>query len=168
MEMALGSRASTAHNATRKRTGWFRAWWPVAVGVAVIALESTTWGGADHTSGPLRWLVEHVFGPVGDDQWEIVHHYIRKTGHFVGYGLLCLTWLRAWWLSIPRFRFFKDAELALLGTAVVASCDEFHQRFLPNRGSSPWDVLLDCCGATAMLLVTWVVLRIIRGGRLAS
>ena len=132
------------------------------MGIAVIALESTVWGGADHTTGPLRWIYQAIFGAVPNDRWEMIHHYIRKTGHFSGYGLLCLAWLRAWRLTIPRYRYIMDAELAVLGTAVIASGDEFHQRFLPNRGSSPWDVLLDCFGAVFMCVAAWAVLYFVR------
>ena len=49
-----------------------------------------------------------------------------------------------------------------LGTALVASWDEWHQTFLPNRTGSPWDVLLDCCGALVMLLIVYVFLRVHR------
>jgi VanZ family protein len=52
--------------------------------------------------------------------------------------------------------------LAVLGTAVIAGCDEFHQHFLPNRGGSPWDVLLDCCGATAFCLLACAIMRFSR------
>jgi VanZ family protein len=141
---------------------WFSTWWPVVVAIGVIVLESTPWGGADHTSGPLRAVYEFFFGPIANDRWEIIHHYTRKTGHFVGYGLLCLTWLRALRLSFPRFSFMKYAEFAVLCTGIVAAADEFHQHFLPNRGSSPWDVLLDCCGAAFMCFAVWTLLYAIR------
>jgi VanZ family protein len=104
-------------------------------------------------------MVEALFGAISDARWAIIHHYIRKSGHFVGYGALGLAWLRAWWLSLPRFRFLFVAELALAGTALVASLDEWHQTFLPNRTGSPWDVLLDCCGALFMQSVAFMVLR---------
>jgi VanZ family protein len=38
---------------------------------------------------------------------------------------------------------------------LIASCDEFHQTFLPNRTGSPWDVLLDCCGGLLVQLLLW-------------
>jgi VanZ family protein len=139
---------------------WLRAWLPVALAIGVIAVESTAYFGADRTSGPLRWVFEHLFGAMSDERWGHLHHIIRKTGHFVGYGLVALTWLRAWWMTLPNSGFFKDALLALLGTALVAASDEFHQAFLPNRTSSPWDVLLDCCGAIAMQLLVFLFLRI--------
>jgi len=145
---------------------WIRAWWPVAVGVAIIAAESTKFFGADRTTGPLRWLYQALFGPIGDASWAMIHHYVRKCGHFLGYGALGLAWLRAWWMTLPRFRFLFDAQLALLATALVAIWDEWHQHFLPNRSSSPWDVLLDCCGALFMQSMVFAYVRLFRPGLL--
>ena len=65
---------------------WFRTWWPVALGVLVIGIESTPYLGSDETSGPLRRLFEALFGPIGDLRWDLVHRLIRKSGHFAGYG----------------------------------------------------------------------------------
>jgi VanZ family protein len=146
---------------------WVSAWLPVAVGIGIIALESTVFLGADRTTGPLRWIFQAIFGPVSDARWAMIHHLIRKSGHFFGYGLLGLAWLRAWWMTLPRSRYFEDAFLALLGTALVASCDEWHQTFLPNRTGTPWDVLLDCCGVVTLLLLVFVYLRLFRPMRLA-
>jgi len=145
---------------------WISAWWPVAVGIALIATESTAAFGADRTSGPLRHLFEAIFGPVSPANWDLIHHYLRKSGHFIGYGGLGLTWLRAWWMSLPGLRFRSHSLLALLGTALVATWDEWHQSFLPNRTSSPWDVLLDFCGAAVMIAIVYAYLRIFRRSRL--
>ena len=154
-------------NSQRGLGYWLRVWLPVAVGVAVIALESTEFMGADHTSGPLRWLWQSLFGAISDDSWEDVHHLIRKSGHFVGYGFIGLAWLRAWWMTMPQSRFFTDTFLGLLGTAMVASCDELHQSYLPNRTGTPWDVLLDSFGALTLQLAVYVYMRTLRPKRLA-
>jgi VanZ family protein len=146
---------------------WAKTWLPVVLGIAVIVLESTEMFGADNTTGPLRWLFQTLFGHVSDARWEIIHHYTRKTGHFIGYGLIGLAWLRAWWMTLPHSRFLPDAFLALAGTALVASCDEWHQTFLPNRTGSPWDVLLDCTGAITLQLIVYVFMRSFRPKRLA-
>jgi VanZ family protein len=138
---------------------WIRTWLPVVLGIIVIAIESTEWMGADNTSSPLRWLYEHLFRAVSDDRWEMIHHYIRKTGHFTGYGLIGLAWLRAWWMTLPHSRFLPDAGLAMAGTALIASLDEFHQSFLPNRTASPWDVALDCAGALTLQLFIYIFMR---------
>jgi VanZ family protein len=96
-------------------------------------LESTVWFGADRTSQPLRRIWEAIFGHVSNRSWHLIHTCIRKSGHFLGFGLVGLAWLRAWWMSIPNSRFVTDAWLALAGTALVASGDELHQTFLPVR-----------------------------------
>jgi VanZ family protein len=141
---------------------WISAWLPVAVGVAIVTMESTKYLGADHTSQPLRRIFQSIFGSVSDDRWEDIHHIIRKSGHFLGYGALGLAWLRAWWMTLPDSGFYVDAILALLGTAIIASGDEFHQTFLPNRTGTPLDVLLDCCGALVMQSIVFVVIRLFR------
>ena len=157
-------RMETRHRGTRF---WVSAWLPVLLGILVICLESTEWMGADHTDSPLRYLYQAIFGHVTTAQWEIIHHYLRKSGHFIGYGLIGLAWLRAWWMSLPRSRFVPDALLALVGTALIASADEFHQSFLPNRTSTPWDVLIDCSGALTLQLLVYIFMRTFRPKRLA-
>ncbi len=154
-------------NSARGARFWISAWLPVLLGIAVIAMESTELMGSDNTSGPLRRIFESIFGLVPDGRWDIIHHYVRKSGHFLGYGLISLAWLRAWWMSLPHSRFFPDAGLALLGTALVASADELHQSFLHNRTSSPWDVILDCCGAVTLQLMMYTFMRIAKPKRLA-
>lgn len=150
----------------RKRRHLFSAWLPVLLGIALIALSSTDMFGADHTSGPLRWLYESLFGPVSTPRWNHIHFFIRKTGHFLGYGTLGLLWLRAWWMTLPRSRFLQDALLALLGTAFVASTDELHQAFLPDRSGRVQDVLLDCCGAITLQILVYVFMRVFKPKRL--
>jgi VanZ family protein len=132
----------------------------------MIMCESTQYLGSDHTSGPLRLIWQFLFGHVSDDRWELIHHLIRKSSHFIGYGIVGLTWLRAWWMTLRGSRFLSNAILALLGTAAVASGDEWHQTYLPNRNGSPWDVLLDCSGALFMLLVAYILLRVFRPKKL--
>jgi len=145
---------------------WLSAWFPVAIGIGVIMLESTQLFGSNYTSGPLRWLWETIFGPVSNARWEVIHHLIRKCGHFFGYGFIGLAWLRAWWMTLPHSYFLEDTFLALLGTALVASTDEWHQTYLPNRSGSVWDVLLDCSGAIALQLAVYIYMRLMRPKRL--
>ncbi|MFZ0746443.1 MAG: VanZ family protein [Terracidiphilus sp.] len=152
----------------RKRDGWLRTWLPVIIGLALITLSSSDLFSAQNTSGPLRWVYEALFGPIDNGRWNLIHHYFRKTGHFFGYGTFGLLWLRAWWLTVPRFRFVQDALLALMCTGLVASADEFHQTFLPQRTGSPWDVMLDCSGVIILELVVYLVLRIFDPRRLAK
>lgn len=150
----------------RRLNYWVSAWLPVAVSIAVVAMSSSAWFGSNYTSGPLRWIWQGLFGPVSNADWNVIHFYIRKSGHFTGYGLIGLAWLRAWWMTLPRSVFLQDALLALLGTALTASADEYHQTFLPNRTGTPWDVLLDCCGALTLQVAVYLFMRIFKPKRL--
>ena len=82
-------------SSNEKRTWWFwiKVWLPVAIGIAVIAFESTEPFGSDHTSYPLRVIFEALFGHVSSARWEVIHLCIRKSGHFIGYGPVSYTHL---------------------------------------------------------------------------
>ena len=148
------------------RIAWLRAWLPVILGTTLIAFTSSSAFSAQHTSGPFRWIYEHLCGHVTNNQWGRIHTYMRKSCHFLGYAVFGLFWLRAWWLTLPRARFLQDATLAVLGSGLVASADEFHQHFIPTRTGSPWDVLLDCSGALSVQLIAYIFLRAFRPKKL--
>jgi len=149
-------------NRERGLTYWISAWFPVVLGLVIVGLESQERFGSDHTSHPFRVVFEAIFGQLKTVKWGTVHHLIRKTGHLLIYGPIGLAWLRAWWMTLPRSRFLHDALLALLGTAVVGSLDEWHQSFHPNRTASVWDVLLDCSGAIGLQLIVYIYMRVYR------
>jgi VanZ family protein len=149
---------------------WLNVWTPVAIAVAVIAIESTATFSSQNTSNWLRPVVQHWFGAMSDSAWEMLHHYLRKSGHFLGYGTVGFTFLRAWLYTTARrgsvsllsWR-VESSILAIFSTAIVASCDEFHQTFLPGRTGTPVDVMLDTAGACAMCLLVWLICWTMRG-----
>jgi VanZ family protein len=141
-------------------------WIPAMLAVGVIAGESTSTMSAANTS---RWLLPvwvHLFGPVTAHNWAIIHHLIRKTGHFIGYGSVSLCFFHGWSSSLSTARRslnavrLRSAALAIFCTLVIASADEFHQSFLPSRTSSPYDVALDVCGAMVMQVALLSLLRV--------
>jgi VanZ family protein len=154
--------------ALARRTAGLRGglwvWFPAILGCFVIALESTRTMGANNTSTWLRPIFEGIFGHLPDDRWGEIHHLIRKTGHFCGYGTVCWTFLRGWLLTLARRASLtrlmwrlRSCALAVLSTAVVASCDEWHQTFLPNRTGQIADALLDTCGALVLCALVWLI-----------
>ena len=159
------SRTSSLPNALR-----LRAWLPVLACLLVFILESTTFGGSDHTSAPLRRVAESLFGFDHLAYWEPIHHIIRKTGHFMGYGIFSLVCFRAFRIIQrgPARRLgdrLAAHSLAIAATFLVAGADEFHQTFLPNRTGCFSDVLLDTSGAVALgllLFLTTVVIGLFR------
>jgi VanZ family protein len=136
-------------------------WGPVIVMLLVIARESTAAFGSVNTSHIFRAVYEALFGRVSDSAWEHIHHHIRKTGHFLGYGTLGLSWLRAFlyrWMALLRHRSATiwrrwSLQMAICCTALVVSLDEVHQSYIPDRTGVVTDVLLDTSGALAMCLL---------------
>ncbi len=154
----------------RERTaGWrqLQVWLPVAIALTVIAFESSNTFSSEHTSGWLRPFVERIFGHINDTLWGVLHYSVRKCGHFTGYGMVCLTFLRAWLLTLGRdarvstkqWR-MRSCSLAVLATFLVASLDEWHQTFIPSRTGAFTDVLIDTSGGLlACALVTLIFWR---------
>lgn len=130
-------------------------WIPAVLAVLMIAFESTATMSASNTS---RWLLPiwvHLFGPITPAHWATVHHYIRKTGHFTGYGLVSLCFFYGWKNTLRvtnglRGLWLRSAAFAVVCTALVASADEFHQTFLPSRTGRVADIVIDTCGAIAV------------------
>jgi len=143
---------------------WVRVWAPVVLAIGTICVESTNTFSSEHTSSWLRPIFQRWFGPISDGAWATFHHLLRKTGHFIGYGTVGFTFLRAWLYTLvrrgPRALLAWRLEasiLAIFSTAIVASCDEFHQTFIPSRTGTPQDVLLDTTGATVLCLLVWLL-----------
>ena len=153
----------------RYSDGWWgkvRVWWPVVFMMVVIAIESTNTFSSDHTSGWIRPVVERFVGHINDRLWGVIHHFMRKSGHFTGYGSLALTWLRAWLLTFGsrealtlRGWRWRATWMAVAGTAFVASMDEWHQTFIPSRTGLFSDVVLDTIGGAVWCGIVWLVCR---------
>ena len=143
----------------------FLVWLPAILGICVIAAESTESFSSAHTSGPLRLLWEGLFGAQTNAGWDELHHILRKSGHFVGYGTLSLLFYRAWrrTAEILHRRTFRIENVlyALACTLVVAAADEYHQHFLPGRTGRPQDVMLDMLGACTLQLLFWLVMLVV-------
>ncbi|SDE72327.1 VanZ family protein [Terriglobus roseus] len=151
---------------TKTFVSWLvRTWLPVVVMLTAIAIESTHTFSSDNTSGWLQVLYQAIAGRVSPERWHEIHHYIRKTGHFTGYGLLGLAWLRAWLLfwQIPMkhrsesvWRGFAMV-MAVVCTTLVASLDELHQSFMADRTGLVSDVWLDTSGAVCFILLSFLL-----------
>jgi len=160
---AAGQRPSRLRN-------WLRAWSPVLGFSLIFVVESSSFLGSDHTSAPLQRVAEAIFGYEIGIYWETIHHIIRKTGHFMAYGVFSLICLRGFWIVLGSAatelrRKLRAHGLAVLVTFLVASADEIHQSFLPNRDGQFSDVLLDTCGAVVLGLVFFLVVLLIENWR---
>lgn len=135
------------------------AWLPTLVWLAMIAMFSTDTFSSEHTGSVLEKIVRAVYGPISPAHLKILNILVRKTAHFCVYGFLSLVAYFSWRSTLPRRArwTFTWSLLALLITLVAASLDEFHQVFVPSRGPSVYDVLLDMMGGmfVQILLATF-------------
>jgi VanZ family protein len=139
-----------------------KAWIATILWLIVIAIESSAYLSAHNTSRILYPVLHFLFG-VDHQHFEHWHFYIRKGGHVFGYGLLCILLFRAWretlHSSVNAKWTMRWASLAVLGTAVVAFLDEWHQSFIPSRTGTPHDVLLDTCAGIGAQIVLFLGLK---------
>jgi VanZ family protein len=145
-----------------RKTPLIYYWLPVFCWMILIFIGSTSVLSAQHTSrfiGPfLRWLKPGI----SEETIHRVQIVVRKSGHLGEYGVLALLSWRA--LAKPRIRVptawsWRHAGIAAGIATLYAISDEIHQSFIPSRGASPWDVLIDACGAGVALLLLWILGR---------
>ena len=103
----------------------------------------------------MRPWFEHLFGRLSDGVWWWCHHLFRKSGHFLGYGLVGVTFFRAWRMMQRTWR--RSYLLGVGCTFLVACADEWHQTFIPSRTGTFTDVLLDTVGAGVVCGIVWIV-----------
>lgn len=131
-------------------------WLPVFLWMIVIFIMSTDLGSAAHTSRFIdpffRWLMPHI----SDAGIARAHFLIRKAGHLTEYAILGILLWRAWTHPVRGTNQpwqWKTALFALSLAAAYAAGDEFHQSFVPSRGASVQDVIIDASGAFLGLMV---------------
>jgi VanZ family protein len=130
-------------------------WLPPIAWMAVIWSFSTDVASAEHTAGPIAWIVSVLFPSATPAQVQLIHAFARKLGHLTEYAILAALWFRAVHAG-RRLDAVPSALTALAVSAAWAILDEFHQSFVPSRTSSALDVLIDVAGAgLALLLIDW-------------
>jgi VanZ family protein len=147
---------------TRSTIEIVKVWIAAGLWLGIIVAESSRLGGSNNTSRVFYPIFHFLFG-MNPAQFAPWHTVIRKTGHFVGYGTLGLLLFRAWRATLPRpgtgTWSLRWAGIAWMMTTLVASLDEWHQAYIPGRGSSAHDVLLDSVAALVVQTVLWWMSR---------
>ena len=145
------------------RHNLLKAWIAAILWLIVIAIESSALLSANNTSRILYPLLHFLFG-MDWEHFQHWHFFIRKGGHVVGYAILSILLFRAWRATLPAMSDTnwtpRWTTIAILGTALVASLDEWHQSYIPSRTGRWQDVVLDACaGILAQILIyfywTW-------------
>lgn len=129
---------------------------PLAVWMAVIFVASTGAGSARNTSHLLLYLLSFARDEVGSvirpETLQTLNYLARKSAHVTEYAVLTALAVRAIQFGSPRLK-AKAVIGALLISLFYAAGDEFHQRFVANRTSTPIDVAIDMVGASLVMVV---------------
>lgn len=90
-------------------------------------------------SGWVKDLLARIF-PAASENVSNGHGLLRKLAHLTEFACLgvCLCWLMSMLGHPTRYSLFCGF--------LVACLDETIQRFIPDRGPSFWDVLIDTAG----------------------
>lgn len=139
-----------------------KVWIAAILWLIVITIESTSYLSSHETSRILYPILHFLFG-INYSDFEPWHHLLRKTGHVVGYALLSFFLFRAWRETLPspshtRWR-LRWTNIAVLGTLIVASLDEWHQSYLPSRTGRWEDVVLDTSAGIGAQVLLYLFLR---------
>jgi VanZ family protein len=135
-----------------------RVWWPALLWAVFIFTMSTDSFSSDHTSRFIEPVLRWLMPSLTVHEIEVVHHIIRKCAHFVEYFIFFV--LLFWGVRGTRRGWhWSWGLLAWLIAAVYSALDEFHQVFVPSRGASAWDSLLDSTAALVALGLLFLIYR---------
>jgi VanZ family protein len=121
--------------------------------MGLIFMASTDAFSAAHTGSVLVPFLLRLFPRISAETLDFIHFCIRKGAHLTEYAVLGILL----WRAIPEHRRHPEAAdwwragLALIVATVYGATDEYHQSFVPSRGPSVHDVLIDACGAAIAL-----------------
>jgi len=108
----------------------------------------------------LAFLVPQEVGRLTPDLLDALNHISRKAAHITEYAILTLLAVRALQFGQARLKRWSLPGAALLGV-LYAGSDEIHQIFVPTRGPSFTDVLIDSLGIALALagVALWFALK---------
>jgi glycosyltransferase involved in cell wall biosynthesis/VanZ family protein len=128
--------------------------------LALIACESTD-RFSRANSRQLLYPAFHILTRVSYSDFFEWNVCLRKFGHLLLYGTLSLLIYRLAKCESGKSRSkvwsYSWGAIAFLGTAAVASLDEWHQTTIPSRTGTIADVLLDAAAALAMQIVVFLI-----------
>ena len=94
----------------------------------------------------LGWATVEVFGEfntISQEQWNFLHHVLRKCAHFTEFMILGVLST----LTLFQTKVSRKTLIAMGFCIVIASMDETLQLFVAERAGRAADVLIDGMGA---------------------
>ena len=150
-----------AKTPTPRVLAWLWAWWPALLWAGVIFTMSTDTFSKEHTATFFEPVLRWFRPTLTMVQFAFIHHLIRKSAHFTEYFVFGLLLYRGVRGERSGWRWMWGLT-AFFIAAVYSALDEIHQAFVPSRGPSAYDSLLDSTGALVALVVIWLWFRLRR------
>lgn len=130
-----------------------KKWVLVVIWMVIIFMFSSQ--NSDQSSKNNEFIV-YILNLLGLDVNSIFNgnadFIIRKLAHFTEYFILYFLLFNA----LKEDLYFKPSLLtAFIITFLYAASDEFHQRFVPGRGPSFRDVLIDTSGGLVCMAIIY-------------
>ena len=121
---------------------------------------------AHNTTAVLYTVLSAVVPKIQPTFVDRLDEVLRKSGHFLGYGILgALVFLalrntnrdrlrpllqRPWGIYLRDWWRGEWVVIGILFTIATAAYDEIHQTFIPSRTGRWQDVVFDTCGAAVI------------------
>ncbi len=121
-------------------------WIPVLLWMGFTFLMSTSSFSSENTSRIIGPLLRFLFPSISSHQLLVAHEIIRKCAHLTEYFVLSLLLYRAFRAGSTEQHGWRWGLYSILAVILFALSDEFHQLFVPTRGSSIYDVGIDSVG----------------------
>jgi VanZ family protein len=127
---------------------------PLIIWAALIFIGSSNLLSGSNTSMFLARPLQLLFPRASGATLQAIHLVLRKAGHFTEYAILALFAVRALRTSsreLLRTHWFWASFFLVI---IYSLTDEFHQSFVPSRGASIYDCMIDTLGGlTALALL---------------
>ena len=133
---------------------WLRQWAPLILLLGLIWVLSTLLFSADSTGRVVFPALRKLIPAITAHELREIHYWMRKLAHVCVYFVLSFVLLRALRRGRPSWR-LSWALRALGLVMAIALLDELHQYYVPGRGSSIRDVILDTAAAALALVFAW-------------